>query len=118
MYRTISAVVGSYERIQIDSYEFIMAALWNRTGHYFLPCAWFLSSIFFFPRLISAVGDWMSGLSANLECMSEMGCTRLAGNTGHKKSPFWHHRTTLSGYIFGRNACIGKNLLNSNTSSI
>jgi len=27
MYRTISAVVGSYERIQIDSYEFIMAAL-------------------------------------------------------------------------------------------
>jgi len=36
------------------------------------------------------------GRSANLECMSEMSCTRLAGNTGRKKSPFWHHRTTLS----------------------
>jgi len=27
------------------------------------------------------------GLSANLECRSEMCCTRLAENTGHKKSP-------------------------------
>jgi len=46
-------------------------------------------------------------------------CMRLAGNTGRKKSPFWHHRTTLSGYIFGTKACIDnrKNLLNSNTSS-
>jgi len=45
---------------------------------------------------------------------------QLAGNTGCKKSPFWHHRTTLSGYIFGTKACIDnrkKNLLNSNTSS-
>ena len=50
-----------------------------------------------------------------------MCCMRLAGNTGRKKSPFWHHRTTLSGYIFGIKACIDnrkKNLLNSNTSSI
>jgi len=67
----------------------------------------------FFPRLISAVGDWMSTilphmvcLSANLECMSEMCCTRLAENTGRKKSPFWHHRTTLSGGIFAAKACI------------
>jgi len=52
---------------------------------------WLLSS-FFFPRLFSLVGDWMStilrdtgrGLSLNLECMSEMCCTRLAGNTGRK----------------------------------
>jgi len=35
-----------------------MAALWNRTGHYIFAL-WFLSSIFF-PRLISAVADWMS----------------------------------------------------------
>ena len=37
-----------------------------------------------------------------------------------KKSPFWHHRTTLSGYIFGIKACIDNrkiNLLNANTSS-
>jgi len=61
-----------------------------------------------------------SGPSANLEFRSEMCCTRLTGNTGRKKSPFWHHRTTLSGYIFGTKACIDnrkKNLLNSNTSS-
>jgi len=38
--------------------------------------------------------------SANLECKSGTCCTRLAGNAGHKKSPFAHHRTTLSGYIF------------------
>jgi len=48
-----------------------------------------------------------------------MCCTRLVGNTGRKKSPFWHHRTTLSGYIFGIKACIDnlKKMLNSNTSS-
>jgi len=49
-----------------------------------------------------------------------MCCTRLAGNTGRKKSLFWHHRTTLPGYIFGTKACIDnrkKILLNSNTSS-
>ena len=48
-----------------------------------------------------------------------MCCTRLAGNTGRKKSPFWHPDTTLLGYIFGTKACIDnrKKLLNSNTSS-
>jgi len=48
-----------------------------------------------------------------------MCCTRLPENTGRKKSPFWHHRTTLSGYIVGTEAFIinGKNLLNSNTFS-
>jgi len=64
---------------------------------YFCPVVSFflLSSFFFFPRLISAVADWMSipyfytwfGPSANLECRSEMCCTRLAGNAGPKKSP-------------------------------
>jgi len=37
-----------------------------------------------------------------------------------QKSPFWHHRTTLSGYVFGTKACIDyrkKNMLNSNISS-
>jgi len=49
-----------------------------------------------------------------------MCCKRLAGNTGRKKLPSPHHRTTLSGYIFATKACIDnqkKNLLNSNTSS-
>jgi len=38
--------------------------------------------------------------------MSEMCCMRLAENTERKKSPFWHHRTTLSGCIFSAEACI------------
>jgi len=33
-----------------------MAALWNRIGHYIFAL-WFLSSFFFFPRLISAVAE-------------------------------------------------------------
>jgi len=72
----------------------------------FSCCDFYLS---FFPGLISATGDWMStwcGLSANLECMSEMCGTRLAANTGRKKSSFWHHRTTLSGCIFATKARI------------
>jgi len=63
------------------------------------------------------------GPSANLECRSEICCTRLAGNTGRKndakKSPSAHHRTTLSGYIFATKERIDnrkKNLLSSNIS--
>jgi len=97
--------------IRGHSMMLVMVALCNMADHYILSCGFYLS---FFPRLISAVGDWMSipyfhtwcGLSANLECMSEMYYTLLAENTGHKKSPFWHHHTNLSGYIFGTKACI------------
>ena len=48
-----------------------------------------------------------------------MRCTRLAANTGRKKSPSWHHCTSLSGHIFATRhvSTIGKNLLSSNTSS-
>jgi len=52
--------------------------------------------------------------------MPEMRCTLLAEIQDAKKLQFWHHRTTLSRYIFGTKACIDnpkKNLLNSNTSS-
>ena len=68
---------------------------------------------------MSTILPHMVCLSANLECMSEMCCTRLAENTGRKKSPFWHHRTTLSGCIFAvRHAStIGKKLLSNDTSS-
>jgi len=61
-------------------------------AHYIfiLPFVLLLSS--FFPRLISAVAEWMSaiylhtwcGLSANLRRRSETCCTRLAENTGRK----------------------------------
>jgi len=54
-----------------------MAALRSRYGHYIFALRIFLLS--FFPRLISAVAEWMStilphiwcGLSANLGCRSE-----------------------------------------------
>ena len=47
------------------------------------------------------------GLSANLECRSEMCCTRLTENTGCVR-----HHTTLSGYIFATKhvLTIGKNV--------
>jgi len=35
-----------------------------------------------------------------------MYCTRLPENTGRKKLPSRHHRTTLSGYIFAIKARI------------
>ena len=43
------------------SSRFFMAALRSRCGHYVFDL-WFLllSSSFFFPRLISAVAEWMS----------------------------------------------------------
>jgi len=51
-----------------------------------------------------------------------MCCTRLAANAGPKKSsksPYGHHPTNLSGYIFATKACIDnqKKMLNSNMSS-
>jgi len=62
----------------------------------FLPCDFYLLLSFFFssPNLSGRRLDvyhayfhtWC-GLSANLECMSEMCCTRLGENTGREKSP-------------------------------
>jgi len=67
----------------------LLAALHSRCGHCILSCFFLL----FFPRLSSAVADWMStylytwcGPSANLECRSEMCFTQLAGNAGPKKN--------------------------------
>jgi len=79
---------------------------------------WFLS--FSSPNLSGRRLDVYHTSSANLECISEMCCTRLAENTGRKTSPFRHHLTTLSGCIFATKACIDnqKNfLLNNSTSS-
>jgi len=72
----------------------------------------------------------MMFLNANLECRSDMCCTRLAEYTVRtkdakrtQKTPSEDHRTTLSGYIFITKACIDSqkksllNRLNSNISS-
>jgi len=37
-----------------------MAALCNRAGHYIFAVWFLLLSVFFFPRLMSAVAEWMS----------------------------------------------------------
>jgi len=88
---------------------------------YFCPVS-FLDLLFGFSlhnlngRRLDVYHTWCSP-SVNLECTSEMYCTRLAENTGRKKSPSWHHRTTLSSHIFSTKAIDNrKNLLNSNTS--
>jgi len=73
------------------------------------------------PRLFSEVEDWMSttwcGLSANLECMSEMCCMRLAENMGRKNYAKNRTRTIaqLCRTIYSQLrhvSTIGENLLN------
>jgi len=80
----------------------IMVALCNRADRYIFILFLSSSSFFFFLAYSQRseigcspyFGTWC-GLNANLECSSEMRCTRLAANTGRKKSPSRHHRTTL-----------------------
>jgi len=81
-----------------------MAALCNRWAIIFLPCDFFSSiCLSFFPRLISAAADWMSTILvhmawpyANLECRSELCCSRLAANTGRKKVAKNRHLGTIA----------------------
>jgi len=40
--------------------DVILAAVWNRGACHYIFAMWFLLSIFLFPRLISAVAEWMS----------------------------------------------------------
>jgi len=110
--------------------EFLfMAALWNRAGYYiYLSCGFFflLSSIFRFFLALSQPSQigclpyfhtWC-GPSSSLGC-----CTRLAGNTGRKKSPKFRHLRSIAQLCRAISSqlrhisTIGKKLLNSNTSS-
>ena len=85
--------------------------LWSPNGigedHYIFILSFVLLLLLFcFPRLISAVAEWMSailahlhtwcGLSANLRWGSETCCTRLAANTGRKKVVKNHHLGTIA----------------------
>ena len=101
----------------------IMATLRSRCGHYIFAL-WFLCSIFlsFFPRLISAVGDWMSTILPHMVwplCEFRMPVWNVLHvarwNTGRKKSSSRHHRTTLSGCIFATKACIDNRKKNCET---
>ena len=89
--------------VRVCSHDFAMKALeyrndFDETGYLPYLCTW-----------------CGCGLSANLGCRSEMCCTRLAENTGCKKSPSEHHRTTLSDCILAIKAhidsTIGKKLV-------
>ena len=85
---------------------------------FFLPC---------FPRLISAVADWMytiyfytwCGPSANLECRSENVLHAARCKYRTQKIAISAPSYNLSGHIFATKALstIGKNLLSINTSS-
>jgi len=129
-----------------------MAAQRSRCGHYILQL-WFLlllsffygrpigqaiiflsSGAFFFLLLFLAYSQrWQigylsyfharCGLSANLECRSEMCCRRLAENTRRKNRQKFRHlytiATSLSGCIFTTKTHIDnrKKLLNNNISA-
>jgi len=103
-----------------------MAALWNRAGHY-ISILWFLSSIFSLLNLsrrrLGVYYTSTHGLSATLECRSEICCTRLAGNAGPKNSSKNRHLGTIAQLCRAISSqlrhipTIGKNLLSSNISS-
>ena len=96
-------------------------------GHYVLHLWFLFSSTSFF----LADSQWLEigclpyfhtqcGLSANLECMSEVCYTRLAEIQGGKITQSAHHPTTSQAISseLRHLSTIGKKLLNSNTSSI
>jgi len=99
---------GIRQVIIFSSRSLFMAALCNRAGHiYFHPVV----SFFFFPRLISAVGDWMSTILPHMvwpyckfrmQIWSVLHVARWKYTMQKiaKKSPSGHHPTTLSSYIF------------------
>ena len=82
-----------------------MAALWNRAGHYIFAL-WFLLLSFYLllflaysqPSQIVCLPYFHTwcGLSANLRRRSETCCTRLAENTGSKKSSKIRHLGTIT----------------------
>jgi len=98
-----------------------MAALWNRAGHYILSCGFFFLFFYLsvFPRIISAVADWMSACHtsthgvalvriyhADLKHAARGSLKKYSTQNVAKKSPSGRHRTTLSGYIFATKARI------------
>ena len=98
-----------------------MAVVRSRCGHYIFGLWFLLPLSFFFPRLISAVADWMSTC---LGCRSEMCCTWLAGNTGCKNDAKNRHLGIIAQICRAISSqlrhisTIGIKLLNSNTSPI
>jgi len=87
-----------------------MTALCSRCGHYIFALWFLLLSFYLFPRLISAIADWMPTILPHLvwplRCRSETARCNYRGQKVFKKSLYGHHRTTLSGYILATKARI------------
>ena len=105
----------------------VMVALCNRADHiYFHPVSSFFFSLALSQRseigCLPYFGTWC-GLSANLECRSEMCYTRLAANTLRKNDAKNHHLGTIPHLCRAISSqmkhfsTIGKNLLCSDISS-
>jgi len=62
--RSIEYLISSNNRfwIFIGTHSILTAALWNRTGQYIFILSFVLSIFLSFPRLISAVADWISAI--------------------------------------------------------
>ena len=100
----------------LQVFAFIMATHSNSQAIIFYPCGVHLSSSFF-PRLTSAVRDWMSTILSHVmwpQCKFRMHVWNVLHAARWKyrmqrlckKSPSAHQRTALSGYIFAIKACI------------
>ena len=88
----------------------VMAALWNRAGHYIFAL-WFLSFFFFFSLNLSGRRLYVYHTSthavalvriqnAGLKCAARSSLEMQ----DPKNSPSGHHHATLSGYIFATKA--------------
>jgi len=112
--------VGTAGRPKITLVSRVVWFLWSPYGIgqtiIFSSCTWFLSSLsIFFPRLISAVADWMSTILPHMvwpivrmQVWNLLHADRWKYRTqkSRQKSPSGHHRTTLSGYTFATKARI------------
>ena len=73
-------------------WSLIMAALWNRAGHY-------IFALWFFPCLISAAADWMSTILRHVVspyCEFRMQVWRAVSSSLEMQHPKGHHCTTLN----------------------
>jgi len=88
---------GDFEHLLGSCY--IMAVVRSRCGHYIFILSFVISFLFSSPNLsrrrcMPYFRTWC-GLSANLRCRSETCYTRLAANTGRKKSSKNRHLGTI-----------------------
>jgi len=88
-----------------DSVLLIMAALWNRAGHYVLFCGFFFLSFFFFSSPILSRRRLDVYHTAGLK-RAARGQLKYRTQKIAKNSPSAQHCTTLSGYIFAIKARI------------